>query len=766
MRSPWLRLAVYGLLALGCRDNPGDPILEPPTLESLEPAVANRGTRVRVLLRGTNFVPGGGGNTTLAAAGSGVTVDSLTVYSQHLITADFVVDATAATGDREVTVTTAIGTSNAMAFTVRLASPTLTAVVPSVGAQGTTVAVTLTGTDFVAGGTTLAVSGTGITVSGVTVSSSTTLTANFVIDAGAAIGNRTVSVTTVSGTSGTRTFTVNPQPPTVTTVSPSVGVQGTTVAVTLTGTNFITGATTVAVSGSDVTVSNVSVTSATSLTADFAVGSSAALGGRDVTVTTAGGTSATQTFTVNPPAVTLSGISPAAGVQGTTVAVTLTGTNFVTGGTTVAVSGSNVTVSGVSVASATSLTADFAIGSSAALGTRTVTVTTAGGTSGTQSFTVNPPAPTLTAISPTTGVQGTTVFPTLTGTNFVAGASVAVDGGGVNVTVNRVLNSTEIEATFEITETAALGSRDVTVTTSGGTTAVTTFTVNPPAPTLTAVSPTTGVQGNTVAVTLTGTNFVAGATVAVSGSNVTVSNVTVVSATSVTADFAIASGAALGDRNVTVTTAGGTTGASTFTVNPPAPTLTTVSPVTGVQGTTVSVTLTGTNFISGATTVAVSGSNITVSNVSVSSGTSLTADFVVGSSAALGDRNVTVTTAGGTTAARTFTVNPPTPTLTSVSPNSGVQGNTVSVTLTGTNFVAGATVAVSGSNVTVTDVSVVSATSITANFVIATTAAAGARTVTVTTSGGTSGTQTFTINASADPQEVPVQPSRLPLTPR
>lgn len=115
---------------------------------------------------------------------------------------------------------------------------------------------------------------------------------------------------------------------------------------------------------------------------------------------------------------------------------------------------------------------------------------------------------------------------------------------------------------------------------------------------------------------------------------------------------------------------------------------------------------------------------------------------------------------------RTLGLNPPAPTLTSIGPTSGVQGNTVSVTLTGTNFVSGATVAVSGSNVTVSNVTVVSATSITADFVIASTAAAGARNVTVTTSGGTSGAQTFTINASADPQEVPVQPSRLPLTPR
>jgi IPT/TIG domain-containing protein len=556
-------------------------------------------------------------------------------------------------------------------------APTLTAIAPTAGARATTVAVSLTGTDF-ALPLNILVSGMGVRIGAVDIANTTALTAEFVISAGAATGDREVRVNGSGGASQAKTFTVLLARPTLTGISPAVGARGSTVTATLAGTDFVPGATTVAVSGSGITVGNVSVASATTLTADFVIEAGAEIGSRQVTVTTVSGTSASRTFTVNPQPPTLASVAPAQGVRGTTVAVTLTGTNFLSGATTVAVSGSDVTVSDVSVASATSLTANFAIGSGAALGARDVTVSTVGGTSGAQTFTVNPVAPTLTAVSPTTGVQGTTVAVTLTGTNFVSGAT----------------------------------------------------------------------------------------TVAVSGSNVTVSNVSVSSATSLTADFVVGSSAALGDRNVTVTTAGGTTAAKTFTVNPPAPTLTAVSPTTGVQGTTVAVTLTGTNFVSGATTVAVSGSNVTVNNVSVSSGTSLTADFVIASSAALGDRNVTVTTSGGTTAAKTFTVNPPTPTLTSISPTSGVQGNTVSVTLTGTNFVSGATVAVSGSNVTVSNVTVVSATSITANFVIASTAAAGARTVTVTTSGGTSGAQTFTINSSADPQEVPVQPSRLPLTPR
>ena len=202
--------------------------------------------------------------------------------------------------------------------------------------------------------------------------------------------------------------------------------------------------------------------------------------------------------------------------------------------------------------------------------------------------------------------------------------------------------------------------------------------------------------------------------------------------------------AATGPRSVTVTTAAGTSGAQTFTINlppgPGTPTLTSVSPNQGIRGTTVAVTLTGTNFVVGATTVTVAGGGVTVTNVVVGSSTSLTANFVLDPAAAVGPRTVTVTTAGGTSAPQGFTISLPPPTLTSVSPNQGIRGTTVAVTLTGTNFVVGATtVAVAGGGVTVTNVIVGSSTSLTASFVLDLAAAAGPRTVTVTTAGGTSG---------------------------
>src|SRR4029077_16029787 len=207
--------------------------------------------------------------------------------------------------------------------------------------------------------------------------------------------------------------------------------------------------------------------------------------------------------------------------------------------------------------------------------------------------------------------------------------------------------------------------------------------------------------------------------------------------------FTIAANAATGAQNITVTTSGGTSNPQIFPVNlllPP--TLTSISPNSGVQGQGVAVTLTGTNFAAGAT-IGVSGAGITVSNTTVVSATQITATFTIAANAATGAQNITVTTSGGTSGAQAFTVNLAPPTLTSISPNSGVQGQGVAVTLTGTNFVPGAAIAVSGAGITVSNTTVLSVTQITATFTIAANAATGAQNITVTTSGGTSGAQPF-----------------------
>src|SRR6185436_10339248 len=142
------------------------------------------------------------------------------------------------------------------------------------------------------------------------------------------------------GSSSAALFSVVPFPPTLKSISPATAVQsplGRTFLVTLTGTNLFDP--TIAISGTGVRApANVVVTSATRGTAVFTVDGDAAIGPRDVTVSNAGGTSSPVTFAVLPPTPTLTSIAPAIGVRGTSVNVTILGTNF-TAGTTLNIPG-------------------------------------------------------------------------------------------------------------------------------------------------------------------------------------------------------------------------------------------------------------------------------------------------------------------------------------------------------------------------------------------------------------------------------------------
>lgn len=109
---------------------------------------------------------------------------------------------------------------------------------------------------------------------------------------------------------------------------------------------------------------------------------------------------------------------------------------------------------------------------------------------------------------------------------------------------------------------------------------------------------------------------------------------------------------------------------------------------------------------------------------------------------------ITASASGFTSAAKTLSTLPE---LASLSASSGLIGTSVTETLTGTSFAAGSIVKVSGSLVSVSNVTVNSPASITATFFIDPQATIGARNVTVTTPGGTSPAQTFTVsNAGVD----------------
>ncbi|NTE18876.1 hypothetical protein G6M26_10130, partial [Agrobacterium tumefaciens] len=161
-------------------------------------------------------------------------------------------------------------------------------------------------------------------------------------------------------------------------------------------------------------------------------------------------------------------------------------------------------------------------------------------------------APTVTALSPTSGPTGGGTSVTITGTNF-SGAT-AVTFGATAATGFTVNSATQITATAP----AGTGTVDVRITTTGGTSAISAsdqFTYVA-APTVTALSPTSGPTGGGTSVTITGTNF--SGTTAVTFGATAATGFTVNSATQITATAP----AGTGTVDVRITTTGGTSATS------------------------------------------------------------------------------------------------------------------------------------------------------------------------------------------------------------
>jgi hypothetical protein len=550
------------------------------------------------------------------------------------------------------------------------------------------------------------------------------------ISATAPAGSGTVDVT-VTNSFGTSPTVPDDQfsyiPPTVTSISPNNGPAGGGTSVTITGTNFAGGNTTVAqVKFGNVAASLYIVNSATSITAVSPANTGVA-NVVDVTVTTSNGTSATSAadqFTYSGTVPTVIGASPNSGSTAGGTTVTITGSNF-SGATAVKFGGTAAPTFSINPgpvpAAGTVITATSPPGA----GTVDITVTTPGGTSATNmadqfSYTAGP---TVTAVSPNAGpVTGNTSV-TITGTNFTGTTAVAFGHtAAASFTVNGPNSITAISP-------AGSGTVNVTVTTPLGTSASSTsdqFSYGG-SPAVTSVSPNAGPPAGGTTVTITGTNLSGASAVNFGGAGAT--SFTVNSATSITAT----SPPGTGTVDVTVITPSGTSAGSAadrfLYTNTPLPTLTGLSPNNGPAAGGTSVTITGSNF-TGATAVNF-GSN--AAGFIVNGPTTITATSPAGS----GTVNVTVTTPGGTTVAGTaslFAYAGGGPTVTAVAPNTGPPGGGTSLTITGTNFTGATAVSFGGKPATAFIVN--SATSITATSPVGT----GTVDVTVAAPGGTSGT--------------------------
>ena len=327
----------------------------------------------------------------------------------------------------------------------------------------------------------------------------------------------------------------------------------------------------------------------------------------------------------------------------------------------------------------------------------------------------NQAPPTISAISPDNGpVSGGTPV-TITGSGFVPGPELLING--LTATAITVVSVTQITAVTPASGTTGL--KTVKLTNPDGQNIAGSFTYNP-LPSFSAVDPNNGPVSGGTSITINGTGFVAGASVTI---DATMVNATFINDTRLTA---VTPAGSLGLKNVTVTNPDKglllLTGAFTYNA---LPVITSpLSPNNGKSAGGNAITINGSGFVSGAA-VKIGGNSVT--------GLSISAGQITGTTpaGAIGSQAVTVTNPDGGYGelAGGFTYNP-LPTVTSVSPASAPQGTVV--TINGTNFGAGTGVSATFGGTAATAVTWLSSTQLRATT--PSNAVSGAKAVAVTTS--------------------------------
>jgi hypothetical protein len=337
-------------------------------------------------------------------------------------------------------------------------------------------------------------------------------------------------------------------------------------------------------------------------------------------------------------------VTPSSGPTSGGTVITITGSSFVSGAT-VYVGGASAT--GVTFVSSTELRATTPPGTA---GPQALQVVNPGGLSATLtngfSYTSTSVRPSYGSVSPTSGpTSGGTVL-TISGSSFVSGATVRI--GGVNATSVTFISATQLRAT---TPPGTIGGKSVQIINPGGLSASRAnafyYTSGSSAqPAIGAVSPSSGSTSGGTVITITGSNFVSGATVSIGGVNAT--SVTFTSATELRATTP--PGAA-GAQAVQVVNPGGlsatlSNGFSYTSSTSVRPSFGSVSPTSGPTSGGTVLTISGSSFVSGAI-VRVGGVDAT--SVTFISATQLRATTPPGT---IGGKSVQIINPGGLSASR------------------------------------------------------------------------------------------------------------------
>lgn len=673
--------ATYAATTLG-------PVLQGAGLTSISPATARSMTAF-----------------TLTVNGSGFTSSSKVYWNQQALATTYVsatqLTAAVTTAENgllatypnsaEIIVLASDGSHGPPAsITLTTPIPTVTSISPtSIPAGGSALTLTVNGANYVSGAR-VYWNGGALTTTFV---NATQLTATVPAASIATEGTATVTVKQADGTASgsSATFTVTSAVPTVTTISPTSTPAGSaTFTLTVNGSSFLSGAS-VLWNGGALTTTYVS---GTKLTASVPAANVASSGVATITVRQPNLTLSTTsaTFTIASPIPVVTSISPAnTPAMGASFVLTVSGSLFQSGAKVLW----NASALTTTFVSSTQLTATVPAANIASIGTATITVKQADGSTSTTSatFTITNPVPVLTALTPTSTTVGTASLTlSATGTGFVSGASSIQFG---SLTLPATKSGSYWTATVPGTALTTAGTVQVSLVNAapgGGTSSSLTFIVNNVVPRVTSITPTLATAGTAFTVKIAGTGFLSTSTVTV-GALAPTPTLNGDGTISVTIPATLAGGSYL----VSVTNplpGGGRSNQVTLQVNNPVPTIASMAPTSMTVGTATRITVTGTGYYP--------SSMIKIGTASLP--TTLNGDGTMSATVptmfGTGSYSITVYTpqpGGGTSNAVSLSVVNPVPTITSFygsSPTAPATGYVIKVI--GTGYVPGSQILFGG----------------------------------------------------------------------
>ena len=162
-------------------------------------------------------------------------------------------------------------------------------------------------------------------------------------------------------------------------------------------------------------------------------------------------------------------------------------------------------------------------------------------------------APLIYSISPSNAKQGETIEITIEGANFYPGAEINFSGTGIQVS-SVTVSSTTLVATITISDTAPGGNRDLTVTNIDGVKGISkgAFLVKfPSLPSIKSVSPSSGIQGDTLDIKVNGASFYEGASVDL-GEGIKINSISVKSKELIEVNITVGDNATCGMKDLSV----------------------------------------------------------------------------------------------------------------------------------------------------------------------------------------------------------------------